>query len=485
MSNYVFGTSLRYQDYLQAKSFEDGLREEISSASRSIIASNEELARDHIAVLKSISSEMTSGFEQLSYDVRALSDGVAELNSTFQWGFSEVLTRLGGLNDSLNELIRIAKTPAQTWAYEQFEIARDAFRRELYDDGIQYLNRAISGHGDNTGYNLEYRFHYLLGTIRIGSFKNHSQEIVDPLRAEQAFLNAGKYARRDHPKEAARSYLGAGWAAYCQGNMQAAEGHTRDAMALDPSLAEAHFQFAKVQMHTGNPTAALGPLRSAIRLDRGYTVKACTDGDFGLYQEQVDSLLEDLRREVMEIAKSTLNRIESGIDHLEKRRSEEFTFADDAPIVAVRRIADAARSAANTGTYYGYLEALRVCDSASSAITSALKTLQQKHKQQVDQLEAERHRQEQADLAARIARSTKARSRANTAMWLSIAGILCLPVSIAGIVLGIVALTDFKQGHDQKGNGNAIAAIVIGALVMLIFCIVFLANLVETVSKGS
>ena len=138
MSNYVFGASLRYQDYLQAKSFEDSLRGEISSASRSIIATNKELSRDHISVLESMSSAVTGGFDRLSFDMRALSDGVAELNSTFEWGFSEVLTMLGGLNDSLRELIKVVKTPAQTWAYEQFEIARDAFRRELYDDAIQY-----------------------------------------------------------------------------------------------------------------------------------------------------------------------------------------------------------------------------------------------------------------------------------------------------------------------------------------------------------
>lgn len=177
-----------------------------------------------------MSSEMRSGFEQLSFDVRALSAGVAELNSTFQWGFNEALTLLGGINHSLNELKRIAQTQEKTWAYEQAMDACNALRQELYDDAIQYLSRAISGHGDHTGYALEYRFHYLLGTIRIGSLKNYSSRIVDLKQAEQAFLNAAKYAKRDYPKKAARSYLCAGWAAYCQGNMQNAADHTRNAL---------------------------------------------------------------------------------------------------------------------------------------------------------------------------------------------------------------------------------------------------------------
>jgi len=394
MSNYVFGTSLRYQDYLQAKSFEDSLRGEISSASRSIIATNKELSRDHISVLESMSSAVTGGFDRLSFDMRALSDVVAELNSTFEWGFSEVLTMLGGLNDSLRELIKVAKTPAQTWAYEQFEIARDAFRQELYDDAIQYLNRAIGGHGDHTGYNLEYRFHYLLGTIRVGSFKNHSDQIVDPSQAEQAFLNAARYARHDHPKEAARSYLGAGWAAYCQGNMQDAERHTRDAMASDDSLGEAHFQLAKIQMHNGNPKAALIPLRTAITLDRGYTLKACTDGDFTRYQQKVDSLIETLRQEVMQTAQRSLDQIESDTVQLERSRAEQFSLAEDAPIVAVRKIMDTARHTASAETYYGYLDALHLCDSARSAVRSAFEALRQMHQQQLAELEALRRKRE-------------------------------------------------------------------------------------------
>lgn len=458
MSNYVFGTSLRYQDYLQAKSFEDSLRGEISSASRSIIATNKELSRDHISVLESMSSAMTGGFDQLSFEMRAISDGVAELNSTFEWGFSEVLTMLGGLNDSLRELIKVAKTPAQTWAYEQFEIARDAFRRELYDDAIQYLNRAIGGHGDHTGYNLEYRFHYLLGTIRVGSFKNHSEQIVDPPQAEQAFLNAARYARRDHPKEAARSYLGAGWAAYCQGIIQDAERHTKDAIALDDSLAEAHFQLAKIQMHSGNPEAALIPLRTAITLDRGYTLKACTDGDFTGYQQKVDSLIEALRQEVMQTAQRSVDRIESNSVELERNHAEQFCLAEDAPIVAVRKITDMAREVASSGTYYGYLDALRLCDSARSALESAFNGLRDMHQQQLGKLEALRR---ERDLL-------KEAPLRETSLNIG-CSILIFFVSL--IVFSAVG-TLFKLDELQRGVGDAIA--VVWLLLTISGCIIMI-----------
>jgi len=463
MSNYVHSSSLRYEDYLQAKSFEDGIRGEISASSRSIIASTEELARDKITVLKSLSSELTSGFEQLSFDLRALSDDVAELNSTFRWGFSAVLTHLGGLNDSLRELIRIAKTPEQTWAYEQFEIARDAFRQALYDDAILSLNRAISGFGDHTGYTLEYRFHYLLGIIHIGSFENHTPQIVDLPQAEQAFLNAAKYACRDLPEEAARGYLGAGWSAYCQGNMQTAKNHTQAALALDASLAEAHFQLAKVQAHRGNPEAALTSLRNAIILDRGYTVKACTDGDFIRYQSQVDAFLENLRKEAVEAAQRTFASIESEIDHLEKSRAEQFPLAESAPIGTVKKLIVSAKKTATSGTYYSMLEAIRLCESAKSAASDALRTLRQEHEQKARQLEC---------------LSSQAREKAGLAMWLSLGGIIIWPLGVAGFTLGLMALSKFRQdGADQNGKGKAYAAVAIGGgVIFLILAIMYSAK---------
>ena len=236
MSYYVLGSSLSYFDYLQAKSFESSFKSEISKHTRSIIASNEELRQQHIAAMESVSS----GIEQLSFDVQ-------ELTATFQWGFSELLTAVGRVNDALTELVKIAKTPAQAWAYEQFEIARDAFRQGLYQEALEYLDRAINGYSGNTGHKLEYRFHYLLGTIRLGSFQNTSKDIVSLTEAENAFLSAARYARHDHPKEAGRALLAAGWAAYCQGKMPEATQHSEQAVLLIPDLAEGHFQLAKIQ----------------------------------------------------------------------------------------------------------------------------------------------------------------------------------------------------------------------------------------------
>jgi tetratricopeptide (TPR) repeat protein len=452
MSNYVFGTRLSYQDYLQAQSVEDSIRSEISSASRSIIATKNELARGELAMRTSMALDVKNGFEQLSYDVRDLSTGIADLNSTFQWGFSEALILFGGINDSLKELLRVTRTPEQTWAFEQFEIARDAFRRQLYDDGIQYLNRAIDGHGSHTGYNLEYRFHYLLGTIRIGSFFNASRNIVDPQRAEKAFLSAAKYSMYDLPKEAARSYLCAGWAAYCQGNMSDAERLTRSSIDLDGVLAEGYFQLAKIQMHADHAVVALPALRQAICLDRGYAVKACSDRDFARYQGQVDVLLEELRAEALEKLRSRCSEVESKIFRLEELRKEEFPFADETEIAKVEGILTTATVClqGSSGTFYGYLNALQTCSSAESAAIIAVSKLRQ-----LDQ----NHRR---TLSANACRS------AEIACSLSILGLFCFPFGMIGILLGISARIDFERCGIQDNKGTATMAIRLGSILSLL-----------------
>ena len=131
MSSYVFGSSLSYPDYLQAKSFVGDIAGaslvsgrrvamEVSRQTREIIASQEMLAREGIAAQENMTGVIKAGFETLSYSLADISSGIAELNGTFHWGFSEMLAQLGHMSDSLSELVKIAKTPVQTTAFNHF-----------------------------------------------------------------------------------------------------------------------------------------------------------------------------------------------------------------------------------------------------------------------------------------------------------------------------------------------------------------------------
>jgi hypothetical protein len=262
--------------------------------------------------------------------------------------------------------------------------------------------------------------------------------------------------------------------------MQDAERHTREAVTLDNSLAEAHFQLAKVQMHHGHPDAALIPLKTAITLDRGYTIKACSDGDFTPYQQEVNSLIETLRQEARQNFESCLEVIESDISDLEKCRAKQFSLADDTPIAAARNVKDEVRHTAAAGTYYGYLDALKLYDSAELTVKRAREGLRYMHQQRLAQIKAERRQRAQQELAARIAKSEKGRRNANLAMKLSLWSVLLYPLAIVGIIIGIQALSQFKHGQYQHGKGKAIVAVLIGSFLLLGLCCLIVYSIIKS-----
>ena len=284
---------------------------QISRQTREVIASNEALARENIRVSERqhheridaidaasdrITGALSEGFDRVSYQLQDISAGISDLNATFHWGFSQMMAGIGHMNDALSELIKIAKTPVQTVAFNHFEIARDAFRQGLYQEVLEELQKSIQGDHTSPGYKLEWRFHQLMGTIKLG-FVDCDLSLVDLAQAEEIFLLAARYAKTDYPADAARAFLSAGWAAYCQGKMKEALTHTEQAIVLSPKLTEALFQAAKVHMALGEANSALPILRQAIDRDRFYILKAAGDGDFQKHDERVRNFIEALRLE--------------------------------------------------------------------------------------------------------------------------------------------------------------------------------------------
>jgi formylglycine-generating enzyme required for sulfatase activity/tetratricopeptide (TPR) repeat protein len=347
----MFGNRLSYVEYLTAQEFVDDISSasldvgrrlsmDISRQTRDVIASNEALARENILAteiaagqiaeatadntrmlkesvsllsdnlqegfsdlsnamsegFEDLSGTLTSGFSKISYDLKQVSSGLNDLHATFHWGFGQMLASMGRMNDALAELIKIAKTPAQTAAYEQYEIARDAFRQALYLECLESLDKAVKGDSASSGYKLEWRFHQMIGTIRLG-FVNGDMSLVDLAAAEDSFALAARYAKTDYPEHAVQAYLSAGWAAYCQGKMREGLAYTEQALALKPNLGAALFQAAKVRMALGEVEYALPMLGKAIDLDRFYALKAAGDGDFQRQDEKLRNFLEAMRDE--------------------------------------------------------------------------------------------------------------------------------------------------------------------------------------------
>jgi len=349
MSYYVHDGNLSYSDYLTAKSFADDITRsthgagqrvamEISHSTREILASDQALAAENIRVMEASTDQIAgalntgfgqvtsaldagfsqmvnaldSGFDRLSYNLDGIRLGISELTASFHWGFCQMLTGIGHMNDSFSQLIQIAKTPAQTAAFEQYEIARDAFRQGLYQECLESLEKAISGDHVSAGYKLEWRFHQMKGILCLGFFGS-DMTLVDLAKAEESFLLAARYAKAGYAEHSAQAFLSAGWAAYCQGKMPAAIGHCEQAIFIYPSLGEAFFLAAKARMALGEVDAALPILGNAIKLDRFFSLKAAGDGDFKKYDNRVHDFLDAMRQEQCQQA---LTKVRAALDRV-------------------------------------------------------------------------------------------------------------------------------------------------------------------------
>ena len=322
MSAYVNGSGISYAAYLQAKSFADDLRWDISETNLNLIATKDVLEKQGLTLesgfsdlsqrLETVDETLDEGFRTIGTGLRdgfvtihsdlnnieaslgGIEGAIYALSARFDWGIARLEIALCGVQDTLQELVRLARTPEQTWAYEQFDVSRDAFRRELFPEALEYAERAINGDGNHSGYRLEHRFHHLLGIIRRGDYKNNSPEIIDLNKSEQAYILAARYAQADHKKDAANALCGASWVAYCQGNMQRAEAHARSSLAVSET-AEANYQLAKILSHTGKRDDAIRFLVSAMLADPVYALRCFDDDDFRELEPRIHAKIPRIR----------------------------------------------------------------------------------------------------------------------------------------------------------------------------------------------
>jgi len=237
------------------------------------------------------------GLATIHFDLR---DNITELRHiafVAERGLGNIEAQLGSLATSLADLIRIAKTPEQTWAYEQYGIAVEAFRRRLHADAFENVARAIAGHGSHTGYKIEHRFHQLLALIHATA---PDDGILDLDKAEACYLVASNYAKAAGETEGAGySLLRAAQFAYGRGDAGVAEARSRQALSLS-ATGEAHFLLAKyVLANGGNMGEVLGLVEEAIRINPDFFLLAAArhpDGGINEFLQHEEEVLQRATR---------------------------------------------------------------------------------------------------------------------------------------------------------------------------------------------
>ena len=316
-----------YKEYLEQQYLKENIDVVVSKNVREAVGSIEDIYKRNTdrlcAGLTDIQyriDQTNDSLEIISFDLDRIVDSLDVINSNIVSGFQALFVKFDELGESLahigqgvDKLVEIARTPVQTWALNQYEIACDAVRRKLFPEALEALRLAVDGNGQQTGYKTDFRFHQLRGILLLGiPGEPDTIDLVDLKAAEQAFLLAARYAQHDHKTEAAQGLVGAGKAAYADGRPFDANKHNFGAVKLDPRCGEANYQLARLAVEASSPDAMQHFLEAAFDIHWSFAIRAGADVQFSEHRGFVAACAQ-------RAAKKIASEIQPEIDVFEKK----------------------------------------------------------------------------------------------------------------------------------------------------------------------
>ena len=377
MANYSRSV-MKWEQYLQVNSFPEdinkSLKQHSNSISFSISNASQEIIDSNIANQEEITRVLQHGFGDIVDSIDRVGEGVESLHADFNFAMGEVLWKLelvqGTLTGILQE-VRLAEFEREARSFR--ERAEDAYKNGWYKESLSdFLEAEKRNYQD---------FAVLFSIANI--YLYHSTEYEDDYKEpslEKAltyYLKSAKYSAPKSKKHAAKSYLFSGLICYLLEKDNEALDYTSIAIDLNPDLAEAYFQKAKILMCLSAPDKALVPLRKAIETDRGYSIKACMDEDFKRYESKVNILIENLRKETDDNAKTALKRIEEKIVKTENIQVWGFTLKKHPELDHTKHYVGEGTISMGHNTYYGYLDALLFLSKAEEKLKLATKKIKE------------------------------------------------------------------------------------------------------------
>ncbi len=251
------------------------------------------------STLDVINGNVVSGFQALFVKVDELNDSLAHISRGIE-----------DINRGIDALVEIGRMPVQTWAYNQYEIARDATRRKLFPEALEAVTLAIRGTALQTGLKIDYRFHQLRGVLLLGiPGEPGSLDILDLPAAEQSFLLAARYAQHDNAIDAAQALVGAGKAAYADRRLSDAQKHYVASLDTDPKCGEAHYQMARLYVHGNNTKAIQDCLCNAFDIHWSFAMRAAEDAQFTQMTDLVEQCVRSTSNKIVQEIQPPLGKI--------------------------------------------------------------------------------------------------------------------------------------------------------------------------------
>ncbi|MBU2447523.1 MAG: hypothetical protein KJ666_18375 [Bacteroidetes bacterium] len=326
MSIWHPASGITYDQYLQANSFVRDITGQVKSSSKALevrvsdqtktlVASNEQLAREFGSGFNSINSTLEWGFNRLEYVLQDVNASIDSLHADFNYSMGLLLEEVHIHNRLLTDLLgkldaihRTLESPTLTQAREFYNIGCERLSKGLLDKALEAFNEAEKKNDTDFFTQFHIGKLYLYGI-------DDDDNVLDLEKAKKHLLLASRFAKAEitvdatFARFAAEALLHASIAAYAQlgeknilGDtgktkqlLEEAKRLTSDAVKLHPHLSESFYHSAKYSALLNEPQIAIPNLETAITADRDYAVKVDIDHAFDPIRPHVLALLSKLK----------------------------------------------------------------------------------------------------------------------------------------------------------------------------------------------
>lgn len=319
---YKFLEESAHADHI-ATTVTDSVASETRAQTLTLIETSSRHAAEEAEARKEQTDLQRKSFEEISEKLADVTDGIYKLDrsvrgvqKSIEAGFVSIGEQLMTNNQTLSELLHVAKTPEETWAREQFRNAKLLFENNIYDEALVCIDRAIEGEGSQLGFKYDHSYYLLRGLIRLGNRLNFREPVVSLSEAQSNFLLAAKYtlprgkvSEREIASAKGQAYALHAWASYCIGDPQLAINSYRTAVQLDPRETKNRFFLGKVLFHAKQLAEGAGELEHCLRADVAFEELARSDGDYMSEQGRITETVNSLRNEYREKLTSDFDNI--------------------------------------------------------------------------------------------------------------------------------------------------------------------------------
>jgi hypothetical protein len=359
--------------------------------------------RDAIALGFEISTKATTSAiarsawltqQALAESRDAIVRGFRDLQAAFTFGLTQIVWHQEQTNKLLTDILSVLKAPRKTEADEMRERGDEAYRNAINarrpEDRQQWMNVALQAYADCVDKNpSDFSALYSIGMVLF-----YERGISED--ALTAFRMAATFAEPYSSYHAALAWLQIGYIRRCRKEMEQSYEATEEAVRLQPDWAETHFQHAISCALTDRLDEMKESLKRAIRLDRNYWFRACTEPDLmaghGVVRETVRIALEELHQEASQEASKAiasaqariaeLNRLIQGVTDLNLPASSGVWHKEQA-----EKSLDEARQLKTQETYFELLDAKAKAEEAQQICEQGITSLSEEAHNAVDNRE--------------------------------------------------------------------------------------------------